>query len=664
MARVRSEPRRVALAVGIDTGGTFTDLVIDGPSGRWAMKLPSTPAAPAEAVVEGLARAGAGARTRVHHGSTVATNALLERRGARVTFVTTAGVEDVLEIGRQQRPDLHALQPQRVPPLVPRERRIGTHERLAAGGAVLAPLTAREVQRVVRAVRRTRPEAIAVGLLHAWSQPAHEQRLARALAVLGVPVSASSAIAPEIREYERFATTCANAFLEPLVHAYLDAIAARHTGPLEVVLSHGGTAPASRAAREPVRQLLSGPAAGLRAALAAVRACGFETALTLDVGGTSTDCAFLGGASAGADGLRRTRGREVAGVPVLLPALDVHTVGAGGGSIAHVDAQGVLQVGPRSAGADPGPACYGRGGPATVTDALAVLGLLPAGGLAGGTLPLDLAAAERALAPIARALRLRSVRAAAHAIRTVADAHMEQALRRVSVECGEDPRGGALVAFGGAGGLHACALADALDVRAVVWPEHAGVLCALGALEGGARRERSRSVLRPATDARTLVRELARLHRAVRGEFAAADRARVTLESWAEARYAGQAHELPLPAEPLATLADRFHARHEARYGFADRGREVVVVTLEARGALPVPDTRARRAPVRARAAARPRPATGTSRVWPREALAVGRALRGPVLLVDAGATCAVAAGWVARRHASGAVVLTRGGGR
>lgn len=664
MARAGPERRSSALAVGVDTGGTFTDLVIDGPEGRWTLKVPSTPREPVRAVVEGLARAGTSRRTRVHHGSTVATNALLQRRGARVTFVTTAGVEDVLEIGRQQRPDLHALAPRRPEPLVPRSRRVGVAERVEAGGAVARALSEREVRRVVRAVRATRPEAVAVGLLHAWSHPEHERRLGRALAALGVPLSLSSALAPEIREYERFATTCANAFLEPLIRRYLESLAGHHAGPLEVVLSHGGTAPASRAAGEPVRQLLSGPAAGLRAALAAARACGFEAALTLDVGGTSTDCAFLGGASAGADGLPRARSREVAGIPVLLPTLEVHTVGAGGGSIARVDAQGVLHVGPESAGADPGPACYGRGGPATLTDALAVLGLLPGEGLAGGAIALDLRAAARALEPLARALGVRSARAAASAIRTVADARMEQALRLVSVERGEDPRRAALVAFGGAGGLHACALAEALEVGAVLWPRHAGVLCALGALEGGARRERSRSVMRPAADRVSLTRTLERLKRAVRGEFRAAERRGVRLECWAEARYEGQAHELSIPAEPVATLEARFHALHLRRYGFAERDRGVLVVTLDARASLaPAATTRARRR-VTACEGVPPRAARGGLPAIRRESLARGSRVAGPALLLDDGATCAVSAGWVARVHASGAVVLERARGR
>ncbi len=657
MPREGDDPAR---AIGVDTGGTFTDLVIDGPSGRRALKVLSTPRQPAHAVIEGLRLAGAGRTTRVHHGSTVATNALLERKGARVTFVTTSGVEDVLEIGRQQRPDLHALVPTRPEPLVPASRRIGVAERVEAGGAVRRLLSEREIRRVVREVRATSPEAIAIGLLHAWSHPAHEQRLAEALRALGVPISVSSRIAPEIREFERFATTCANAFLEPQVRRYLEMLAGQHFGPLEVVLSHGGTAPASRAAGEPVRQLLSGPAAGLRAALSAARACGFDSALTLDVGGTSTDCAFLGGEGAGSDGLPRTRGREVAGIPILLPTLEVHTVGAGGGSIAHVDDQGVLHVGPASAGADPGPACYGRGGPATVTDALAVLGMLPATGLAGGALPIDFAAAEQVMRPIARALGMRRPRDAAEAIRTLADAHMERALRKVSVERGEDPRAAALVAFGGAGGLHACALAESLDVRAIVWPRHAGVLCALGALEGGSRRERSQGVLLPASEGAVLARVLARLRKDVAAEFKASERSGVRIECWAEARYAGQAHELALPAEPIANLGARFHALHERRYGFADPTRQVVVVTLDARGHRPSERAEAVRARPRLDTGDARRRAKASGGVHDRESLAVGSRIVGPALLIDEGASCVVASGWTAELHASGAALLTQ----
>jgi len=657
-------------AVGVDTGGTFTDVVAWRAGRRVAFKVPSTPREPAAAVISALERAGAGRGTRVRHGSTVATNALLQRKGARVVFVTTAGFEDVLEIGRQDRPDLYALEPHRTPPLVPRERRLGVRERVGAGGDVVEPLTSRSLVETVRRVRAARPEAIAVGLLHAWSAPDHERRLSRALRALGVPVSSAVELAPEIREYERFATTAANAYLVPLVSGYLSGIAAATRGSVEIVLSHGGTAPIAQAAEEPVRQLLSGPAAGLRAALAAARACGHRAALTLDVGGTSTDCAFLGGRDTGQDGLPRRRTREVAGVPVLLPTLDVHTVGAGGGSIARVDGGGVLQVGPDSAGADPGPACYGRGGPATVTDALVVLGAIAGDSLAGGALRLDRAAARRALERLARELGVKRAEAAAQGVLRVAESRMEAALRKVSVESGEDPRAAALVVFGGAGGLHACELAAALGVPAVVWPRDAGVLCALGALEGGSRRERSRSVLRGTGEVAALERALRALEREVRAAFAPAERARVRLESRAEVRARGQAHELTVAARPLATLAARFHAAHERRYGFADPDADVQVVTLEAGGWLAArlpKETRRRRAgppPAAERVRVWYGGRAHAARAWRRESLAVGQELHGPAIVTDDGATLWLAPGWRARAHASGAVVVTRGSRR
>ncbi|MCC6652180.1 MAG: hydantoinase/oxoprolinase family protein, partial [Candidatus Eisenbacteria bacterium] len=582
----RSRPSAPADSVGIDTGGTFTDVVVWRGGRREAFKVPSTPDDPSRAVLEGLRRAGAGPRTRVRHGSTIATNALLERKGARITFVTTAGFEDLLEIGRQDRPALYALAPSRPAPLAPRERRVGVRERLDERGQVVTALTAAEVRAVVRRVRATRPEAVAIGLLHSYANPAHELQLARALAVLGVPVSVSSALCPEIREYERFATTAANAYLAPRVGRYLGALGQAKLGRIEVVLSHGGTAPVERAAGESVRQLLSGPAAGLLAALASARECGHRSALTLDVGGTSTDVALLGAGDTGDDGLPRRRAREVGGVPVLLPTLDVHTVGAGGGSIASVDEGGLLRVGPESAGASPGPACYGRGGPATVTDALVVLGLLPFETLAGGALRLERSAAWTALDALSKKLGLPGAAEAAAGVLAVANAHMEAALRRVSVEQGEDPRGSAIVAYGGAGGLHACALADSLGARSVVWPRHAGVLCALGALTGGSRRERSRSVLRDARDTVALEREYRALERRVLGEFAPRERGQVRLSRHAEVRYRGQAHDIEIPASDLAAIAPAFHAAHRRRFGFDDRARDVLVVSAQVRGAL------------------------------------------------------------------------------
>ena len=667
-ASVRTRPparARTASSIGVDTGGTFTDFVALSGGRLVALKLPSTPRAPERAVLEGLARLGAAATTRVRHGSTVATNTLLERTGARVALATTAGFEDLLEIGRQDRPELYALRPRRVEPLVPSARRVGVRERLGPGGAVLRPLTLAEAKRAARAVARTRPQAVAVGFLHAYADPRHERRLGRALAALGVPVTLSSSLCAEVREYERFATTVTNAYLMPRIAGYLGGLARGTPARLEIVLSHGGTAPPALAAREPARQLLSGPAAGLAAAWQVAQACGFERALTLDVGGTSTDCAYVAGT------LPRRRARELAGFPLLLPVLDVHTVGAGGGSIAYADAGGLLHVGPESAGADPGPACYGRGGPATVTDALIVLGRIPGEVLAGSGLALDRAAALRALAGLARTLGRRDAVEAAEGVLAVADARMEAALRRVSVEQAHDPRGAALVAFGGAGGLHACALAGLLGASAVLFPVHAGVLSALGALAGGSRRERSRSVLADARETPALERAWRALEGEVRADFAPGERRGITLERWAEARYHGQSHEVPLAGGP--GLLERFHREHERRYGFADPARAVEVVTLEVRGATPDAWGRVARRPAAAARLATSRPSRARVRaagrwleapVWPRAALRCGMTVRGPAVIADAGATLWVAPGWSARIHASGTVVLTRRGAR
>jgi N-methylhydantoinase A len=645
-------------AIGVDTGGTFTDFVaVRGR--RWiALKIPSTPRAPERAVLEGLARLESGAGTRVRHGSTVATNALLERKGARVTLLTTAGFEDLLEIGRQDRPDLYALQPRRVAPLVPETRRIGVRERLGPDGRTLVPLTAAELRRAVARARRTRPEAIAVGLLHSYASPRHERRLARAARALGVPVTASSELCPEIREYERFATTVTNAYLLPRVSGYLGALARGARGRLEIVLSHGGTAPPAAAAKEPVRQLLSGPAGGLSAAAAVARACGFERALTLDVGGTSTDVAFLDG-----EELPRRRAREIGGFPVLLPMLDVHTVGAGGGSIAWVDAGGLPNVGPQSAGADPGPAAYGRGGPATVTDALLVLGRIPLDSLGGGALPLDRAAALAAVRAFGRTIGRSRPEAAADAIVALAEARMGAALRAVSVERGRDPRGAALVAFGGAGGLHACALAEMLECEAVLFPEHAGVLSALGAVTGGARRERSRSVLVDAGDSAAIARALAELERAVLAALPAAERRRAGVTRWVEARYRGQSHELSLPAG--SRLRERFDRAHRERFDYFTPQARVEVVTVEVRAAVPGRVPAAARVVTRAAPPARTRAiVAGATREIPVHAFdALGRrVVSGPALVMQSGATLWVPPGWRGARMPGGALVLRRGG--
>lgn len=668
-----------ARAAGVDTGGTFTDFVALVGLRIATLKLPSTPTAPERAVLDGLRRLGAGDGSRVRHGSTVATNTLLERTGARVVFVTNAGFEDLIEIGRQDRPDLYALAPRRAVPLVPAERRVGIPQRNGPHGERWRTHTLADARRLSRRVRALKPEAIAIGLLHSYANDLAEVTLSVGLRIRcrGVPLTISSQLCPEVREFERFATTVANAYLMPRVSTYLRALAAGTAADLEIVLSHGGAAPPALAAREPVRQLLSGPAAGLEAAAHVARACGMSPALTLDVGGTSTDCAFV------VDELPRRRAREVAGVPVLLPVLDVHTVGAGGGSIARVDAGGLLQVGPESAGATPGPACYGHGGPATVTDALVVLGRIPGDTLAGGSFPLDRAAALEVMRRLGKRLGGRDALAAAEAVLAVADARIEAALRRVSVDQGHDPRGAALVAFGGAGGLHACAVAEALGARAVLFPRHAGVLSALGALAGASRREESRSVLLDARETAALERAWRGLETEVRRQFAASPGPpggrvpRIRLERWAEVRYRGQSHEVPLrvPAAALATLGGRFHREHARRFGFADPARAVEVVTLEVRGAAPDAWQAVATAMSRERVShpagggggrpARTRVRHGgrwlSAAVWERAALPAPFARRGPAIVLEDGATLWIAPGWGVRLHASGTLVLERG---
>lgn len=653
-ARGTEAPR--ASAVGVDTGGTFTDFVAVVGRRLVMLKVPSTPAAPEHAVLEGLRRLGATRRARVRHGSTVATNALLERKGARVTLLTNQGFEDLLQIARQDRPELYALAPRQVEPLVPRQRRLGVRARRGPDGRARDALTDAEVRRAVSAARKTGPEAVAVGLLHSYAAPEDERRLGRALRRLGVPVSVSSELCPEVREYERFATTVVNAYLHPRVSRYIDALA-RACGPrFEIVLSHGGGAPARQAAREPVRQLLSGPAAGLWAAFQAAKSAGMKSLLTLDVGGTSTDVAYA------EDRLPRRRAREVAGFPILLPLLDVHTVGAGGGSIAAVDSAGLLAVGPESAGAAPGPACYGRGGPATVTDALVALGRLPALAL-GGAITIDAGAARLAMTRLAPALGVRSAAEAARAVLAVANARMEAALRRVSVERGHDPRGAALVAFGGAGGLHACELAEGLGVPSVLFPAHAGALSALGALASPEIHQRSRTVLRAAGEADRIGHDVERLERQVAAAFRGAGAP--VINRRVLARYRGQSHEIELPFG--ADLDRRFHHEHRRRYGFSRDDAAVEIVTVEVDGSMAVKDVprtrpRRRRAP---RPEGRARVVVGRSLravpVWRFDALGEGDVLSGPAIVLQSGATLWVASGWRARLHATGSLLLEHG---
>ena len=590
------------MRVGVDTGGTFTDVVAD--DGR-ITKVLSTPDDPGAAVRAGVTDLDEERPTLLAHGTTVATNALLEGTGAVVALFTTEGLRDVIEIGRQDRPSLYDPSVVRPEPLVPRDRRLEVAERVAADGTVLTPLDVAALPAVPVGT-----EAVAVCLLHSDLHPAHEQQVATALRSLGYDVTASHEISPEMREHERTATTVVNAALRPRCRAYLHALEGAADTVL-VMTSAGGLLPVVEAAELPAALLLSGPAGGVRAGAAAAVANGFPDAITFDMGGTSTDvCLVLGGEPAPA------AERAVGGHTVRFPSLDIHTIGAGGGSIAGLDPGGALVVGPRSAGAAPGPACYGRGGTeATVTDADLVAGRIPAD-VRFGSLALDRSAAEAALA---------AARVSAEGVIAVVDAAMERALRAVSIERGVDPRHLALVAFGGAGPLHACALAEALDMAAVIVPARAGVLSAVGLLTSPQQRSLVRSW--PTPDATAgLPDALA----ALAAEAAAIVGVGAATATAVDCRYAGQSHEVTVPS------VDLFHEAHRLRNGFARPEAPVEVIALRATASLPAalgPDD----LPVHPRAGA-----------------------VGPVAVAEPDCTIWIPAGWAAAPGAAGALVLRR----
>jgi N-methylhydantoinase A len=623
-----------------------------------AHKLRSTPHDPSRAVAEALAAVGADRATRLHYGSTVATNALLERRGARVALVTTAGFEDVLALGRQVRPVLYDLMPVLRPPLVPRARRLGVAERVRVDGRTELGLTPREIRRIVAAVKRARAQSVAICLLHAYLRPRHEAMLARALAPLGLHVTVSHRLLREYREYERVATSVVNAYVGPLMTEHVGTLATIVRGGVRVMQSNGGLVGAATAADEPVRTVLSGPAGGVVGASDRARRAGFARILTLDMGGTSTDVSLVDGPLA-----YRTE-TAIDGLPIRVPSLDIHTVGAGGGSLATLDAAGALRVGPESAGADPGPACYGRGTTATVTDAHLVLGRLVESEFLGGTMALDVARARIAVDAVARRLG-RSRDATAAGIVAVATAAMERALRVISVERGHDPRTFTLVSFGGAGGLHATALADALGMRRVLVPRHPGLLSAWGMLVAEVVRDFARTLRAVAPVDAVLRRGFASLERDARRALAR-ERVRATsLERALDVRYAGQSYELTVPFD--GAWRARFHALHRDRFGHADATRPLEVVTLRERvrgGGRRVPEDPPHHRG-RAVAVAR-RPVWFDGRrvptpVYRRDDVLAGWRARGPVVVCEYSATTVVPPGWRVRVERTGALVLERG---
>ncbi|MDO3380189.1 hydantoinase/oxoprolinase family protein [Geoalkalibacter halelectricus] len=650
--------------IGVDTGGTFTDLVLlEGERVR-TWKLPSTPGDPSRAVLDGIRHLLGDRPAVVCHGSTVATNALLEGKGAPVALVVTQGFRDLLLIGRQNRPELYALHPRRPLPLVRREHVVEVRERITAEGEVEIALDDAEITRVVEAVRAIGCPSAALCLLHSYLRPDHEQALAAALEAAGLRVSASHRILPEYREFERASTTAVNAAVAPVMSRYLSRLQQGFGGvPLRIMQSNGGIIKAERAGAEAVRTFLSGPAGGMVGAFATAKAAGCERLITFDMGGTSTDVSLCDG------DIPLTSETVLAGWPLKVPMIDIHTVGAGGGSIARLDAGGALRVGPRSAGADPGPACYGRGTEVTVTDANLYLGRLLPDHFLGGRMRLHVERCRNVIEDLARAADLPPQRLAEGVVEVV-EATMAGALRVVSVARGYDPRNFTLLPFGGAGGLHACALADKLAIPRILIPVHPGLLSAVGLVLADTVRDYSLSILRPGhTPYAELRDQFAPLNAQAKEDMAA--------EGWAEdalvyeyscdVRYRGQSFEVNVPFGEHFH-AD-FHARHETLYGYRDDARAVEVVTLRLRaiGRGPHPDITyglCREGELRPLLST-PVHFAGHTSDWPvyaREELPCGARFSGPALVVEETATHLIAPGWRAGVDRRGNLLLDRAG--
>jgi len=689
---------------GVDTGGTFTDCVVLEQGEVKILKVFSTPEDASRGILEGVRRLAESFQPagplEIIHGTTVGTNSLLERRGARVALVTTAGFEDLIEIGRQARPRLYDLDARQAPPLVPRTLRFGVRERTTADGTILQRPSAAAIARLTSKLKGLRAESIAVCFLFSYLNPANERVVAQALKALQLPISVSHEILPEFREYERLATVVINAFLAPRMAEYLKRLErgvgeaiipllgggggrgwwwARNqahesttpwpppcqggeSGRVYVMQSSGGITTAARAAREPVRTILSGPAGGVVASTWLTRQLGISRAISFDMGGTSTDVCLIDGQP------RTTNETALGGLPVAVPVLDVHSVGAGGGSLARLDAGGALRVGPQSAGAKPGPICYrGGGAQPTVTDANLLLGRLDPDHFLGGEFQLDLRAAERGFADFlhrhSRSTGIKTVPELAAGIVAVSSATMEKALRVISVERGHDPREFALICFGGGGGLHAADLARSLRLPKVVVPQNPGAFSALGILLSDVIRDSVRSVLlsvpeegrdssqRWAEFWHDLGKRFAILERVSRAELQhegfPAELARA--ERRLDLRYAGQSYELSVPLR--RDFRRLFHQQHERAYSYAHPARPLQIVNLRLRLVIrtPKPQLRARRTgnpdPARARVKTKPVWFAGrfhSTRLYDRERLEPGARFAGPAVVVEYSSTTVV----------------------
>lgn len=646
------------MIAGVDIGGTFTDIVLSAEGRLVIHKLLSTPDDPSRAMLEGLTMITAGglkALTTVAHGSTVATNAILERKGAKIAFITTEGFRDILLIGRQNRPKLYELHPTLPPLPVPRERCYEVPERLDYTGSVLTPLDLDALDQVIDRIAAQGVEAVAVCLLYSFVDPTHEQMIRKRIQERGYAwsVALSSDVLPEFREYERASATVLEAYVRPVMARYVNKLQAALPCPLRIMKSDGGVMNAARVESQAIQTALSGPAAGVLGAYHVAKLAGFDQIITLDMGGTSTDVALCPGE------LVRRPQSQIDQLPLRIRLLDIETVGAGGGSLARVDAGGALRVGPESAGADPGPIIYGRGGKQlTVSDANAVLNRLNPDRFLGGHMRLDVDSARSAMAALSAQIGLDVDRTAA-GILEIANANIERAVRRVSVERGYDPREFTLVAFGGAGGLHACAVAERLGMTRILIPRHPGVLCAFGLLVADITRDYSQSVLAILNES-TWARALEILSDLTSQAEQDLQHEGLKTGEWDllptfDLRYQGQAYELTLqlPLSQPPNL-EAFHSLHEKTYGFRlpDRAVELVTVRVQAVGKVDKPNLK-------------PEPLQYTPQLtgiaFERDELVPGATFQGEALVYQLDSTIYIAPGWSAQVDSWRNLILTRG---
>ncbi|MCX8160435.1 MAG: hydantoinase/oxoprolinase family protein [Candidatus Saccharicenans sp.] len=654
-----AKTRKTDLRIGIDSGGTFTDFVIYSGGRLTVRKVPSTPADPSEAILKGLADFLPASRALIIHGTTVGTNALLEKKGGRIAFITTAGFEDIIFIGRQTRKHLYSLKGEERSHIISPGLCFGLEERIQAGGRVEKPFQKKDLDRIIGILKKEKVEAVAVCLLHSYANPEHERAVADKLRQAGFKVSSSSSLMPEYREFERASTTVINAYLLPVMDRYLGQLQEKMSGAqLKVMQSNEGYISAERARQEPIKTILSGPTGGVVGAYHLARSAGFRKVISFDMGGTSTDVSLIDGR------IKMSTENLVGDFPVRLPMVDVHSVGAGGGSIVYVDKGGLLRVGPESVGANPGPACYGLGDIPAVTDANLCLGRLDPEFFLGGRMKIYPERSRKALETVARKIG-RSLIETALGVVAIANASMEKAIRVISVERGYDPRQFSLVSFGGAGGLHAVEIAKHLRIPRVIIPRFAGVLSALGLLLADSVKDYSRSLIRLAqkTDPEELERAFAEMAGQALAEMAedGFNPDEVLIERHLDLRYLGQSHELTIPYRSGAfhkfSYLNEFHRQHRRLFSYYHQHRPVEIVNLRVRAVAKAPKVKLRpyqegpEIPDSAR----------IKKQWlyyekdkyqveviDRSRLLAGNRLPGPVLIVDAESTTFVPPGQVA----------------